>query len=255
MDELELLVDFHVDAERQGPGSPDDTRLAATLAGINSDRFNAGRLDLVDIGCGTGASSIELATTFGANVTAVDLFPQFLSRLQQQASECGLSNRITTVEGDMTDLTLPDASFDIVWSEGAIYNMGFAAGISAWKRLLRPGGVMVVSEITWLTTVRPSEIHDHWGAEYPEIDTAAAKIAIMQENGLSLRGFFLLSEAGWEKHYYQPMEERLDDFLVRHGDSPIASQIVDAERREIELFRTYQDYYGYGFYVAALDTD
>ncbi len=248
--ELELLVDFHVEAERQGPGSPDDTRLAAKLAGITSDG-----LDIVDIGCGTGASSIELARDFNATVTAVDLFPQFLSRLEQQASTLGVSDRITTVEGDMTDLPFPDASFDVVWSEGAVYNMGFTAGVAAWKRLLRPGGVMVISEITWLTSTRPAEIDEHWRAEYPEIDTAAAKISILEENGLSLRGFFVLSEAGWEEHYYQPMEQRLDDFLARHASNSTASEIVEAQRREIELFRTYQDYYGYGFYVAALETD
>jgi len=249
MHELELLVALHVEAERQGPGSPDDTRLAAKLAGITSDG-----LDIVDIGCGTGASSIELARDFNATVTAVDLFPQFLSRLEQQVSALGLSDQISTVEADMTDLPFPDASFDVVWSEGAVYNMGFTAGVAAWKRLLRPGGVMVISEITWLTSSRPSEIDEHWRAEYPEIDTAPAKIAILQENGLSLCGYFVLSEAGWEKHYYQPIEQRLDDFLARHSDCPLASEIVDAERREIELFRNYRDYYGYGFYVAALDT-
>ena len=250
MDELELLVDFHLDAERQGPGSPPDLQLAARLAGLH-----ASGLDIIDIGCGTGASTIALAQELNATVTAVDLFPQFLARLEQSASDLKLADRITTVEADMTDLPFPDASFDVVWSEGAVYNMGFAAGVAAWKRLLRPGGVMAISEITWLTSKRPSELHNHWAAEYPEIDTAAAKISILGENGLSLRGFFVLSEAGWEKHYYQPMEQRLDDFLARHSDSPLASEIVDGERREIELFRTYQDYYGYGFYVAALDTD
>ena len=250
MNELELLIDFHVDAKRQGPGSPADLELAARLAGID-----AGDLNIIDIGCGTGASTIELARDFKANVTAVDLFPQFLSRLEQQAAALGLSDRITTVEADMAGLPFPDASFDVVWSEGAAYNMGFAAAVAGWKRLLRPGGVMAISEITWLTSKRPAEIHDHWSREYPEIDSAAAKIAILQENGLSLRGFFVVSRAGWEEHYYQPMEQRLDDFLARHEGNPISLEIVEGERREIELFRTHRDHYGYGFYVAALDPD
>ena len=114
---------------------------------------------------------------------------------------------------------------------------------------------MAISEITWLTSNRPAEIDDYWSREYPEIDTAATKIAILQENGLSLRGYFILSESAWKEHYYQPMEQRLDDFLARHEGNSIASEIVDAERREIELFGTYRDHYGYGFYVAALDTD
>jgi ubiquinone/menaquinone biosynthesis C-methylase UbiE len=255
VDELELLIDFHVDAERQGPGSPADLELAARLAGIDSGRLAASGPDIIDIGCGTGASAIALARDFNATVTAVDLFPQFLARLEQQASALGLSNRITTVEADMTDLPFPDASFDVVWSEGAAYNMGFASAVTAWKRLLRPGGVMAISEITWLTSNRPAEIDDYWSREYPEIDTAATKIAILQENGLSLRGYFILSESAWKEHYYQPMEQRLDDFLARHEGNSIASEIVDAERREIELFGTYRDHYGYGFYVAALDTD
>lgn len=255
MDELELLVDLHVDADRQGPGSPSDLELAARLAGLDSGRSAARGPDIIDIGSGTGASTIQLAEKFSAKVTAVDLFPQFLERLQERAFDRGLSERITTVEGDMTDLPFPDASFDVVWSEGAVYNMGFAAGVAAWKRLLRPGGVMVLSEITWLTPTRPAEIDEHWNTEYPEIDTAAAKISILEGYGLSLRGFFVLSEAGWEKHYYQPIEERLNGFLARHADSAIASEIVEGERREIELFRTYRDYFGYGVYVAALETD
>jgi len=250
VDELELLIDFHVDAERQGPGSPADFQFAARLAGLDAGEWN-----IIDIGCGTGASAIALARDFNATVTAVDLFPQFLARLEQRASALGLSDRITTVKADMTDLPFPDAAFDVVWSEGASYNMGFAAAVAAWKRLLRPGGVVAISEITWLTSNRPAEIQDHWSEEYPEIDTAAAKIAILQENGLSLRGYFVLSESGWEEHYYQPMEQRLDDFLARHEGNSIASEIVEGESREIELFRTYRDHYGYGFYVAALDTD
>lgn len=245
MDDLQLLVDFHLEAERQGPGSPSDTHLAAELAGID-----ASGLDVIDIGCGTGASSIALAQRYNANVTAVDLFPQFLDRLESHASALGLADRITTVQADMAELTFPDASFDVVWSEGAAYNMGFRSAIDAWRRLLRPGGVMVISEITWLTGARPPEIAEHWLTEYPEIDTAASKFELLEDAGLALRGYFVLSEAAWEDHYYRPMEERMDAFLMRHGNSSDAQALVDAERYEIDLFRTYKANYGYGVYIA-----
>ena len=245
MDELELLVDFHVDSERQGPGSPADTQRAAELAGID------GRgLDVIDIGCGTGASSIALAQRYNANITAVDLFPQFLDRLEAQASDLGLSDRITVVQADMADLDFADDSFDVVLSEGAAYNMGFRSAVESWRRLLRPGGVMVISEITWLTPTRPLEIDEHWQAEYPEIDTAASKITVLEDAGLALRGYFVLSEAAWEKHYYQPMEERMAAFLARHDNSNVSQGIVDAERREIDLYRAYKAHYGYGMYIA-----
>lgn len=250
MDELELLVDFHVESDRQGPGSPADTHRAAELAGIDS-----GGLKVIDIGCGTGASSIALAQTYNAHVTAVDLFPQFLDRLESQASDLGLSDRITVVQADMADLDLANASFDVVWSEGAAYNIGFRSAVESWRRLLRPGGVMVISEITWLTSSRPREIEEHWLAAYPEIGTAASKITVLEEAGLSLRGYFVLSEAAWEDHYYRPMEARMSAFLNRHDNSRDARGLVDAERHEIHLFRSYKANYGYGMYVAERTTE
>lgn len=246
MDELTLLADLHKAGLRQGPGSPDVTRRATMLAGLDGSR----PLEIADIGCGTGGASLELARMLNARITAVDFLPSFLDVLRQRAQAQGLG-RIITLEASMDALPFTDASFDVIWSEGAVYNMGFEAGIAAWKRFLKPGGKMVLSEITWTTAARPQTITDYWTAQYPEIDTASAKLAVLERHGYRPEGYFLLPPCCWQEHYYGPLRERFPAFLDRHGHSPQAAAIVAAEEKEMALYQKYGQFYSYGMYVAA----
>lgn len=246
MDELTLLADLHKAGLRQGPGSPDVTRRAMVLAGLDGSR----PLEIADIGCGTGAASLELARMLDARITAVDFLPSFLDVLRQRAQAQGLG-RIITLEASMDALPFTDASFDVIWSEGAVYNMGFEAGIAAWKRFLKPGGKLVLSEITWTTAARPQTITDYWAAQYPEIDTASAKLAVLERHGYRPEGYFLLPFCCWQEHYYGPLRERFPAFLDRHGHSPQAAAIVAAEEEEMALYQRYGQFYSYGMYVAA----
>ena len=246
MDELTLLADLHKAGLRQGPGSPDVTRRAMVLAGLDGSR----PLEIADIGCGTGGASLELARMLDARITAVDFLPSFLDVLRQRAQAQGLG-RIITLEASMDALPFTDASFDVIWSEGAVYNMGFEAGIAAWKRFLKPGGKLVLSEITWTTAARPQTITDYWTAQYPEIDTASAKLAVLERHGYRPEGYFLLPPCCWQEHYYGPLRERFPAFLDRHEHSPQAAAIVAAEEEEMALYQKYGQFYSYGMYVAA----
>ena len=246
MDELTLLADLHKAGLRQGPGSPDVTRRAMVLAGLDGSR----PLEIADIGCGTGGASLELARMLDARITAVDFLPSFLDVLRQRAQAQGLG-RIITLEASRDALPFTDASFDVIWSEGAVYNMGFEAGASAWKRFLKPGGKLVLSEITWTTAARPQTITDYWTAQYPEIDTASAKLAVLERHGYRPEGYFLLPPCCWQEHYYGPLRERFPAFLDRHGHSPQAAAIVAAEEEEMALYQKYGQFYSYGMYVAA----
>ena len=246
MDELTLLADLHKAGLRQGPGSPDVTRRAMVLAGLDGSR----PLEIADIGCGTGGASLELARMLDARITAVDFLPSFLDVLRQRAQAQGLG-RIITLEASMVALPFTDASFDVIWSEGAVYNMGFEAGASAWKRFLKPGGKLVLSEITWTTAARPQTITDYWTAQYPEIDTASAKLAVLERHGYRPEGYFLLPPCCWQEHYYGPLRERFPAFLDRHEHSPQAAAIVAAEEKEMALYQKYGQFYSYGMYVAA----
>ena len=133
--------------KRQGPGGEDETRFAIRLSGLSA----AEGLKVADIGCGTGASTLVLARELDASVTAVDFLPDFIHELDIAAEREGLGNRLETLVAPVEALPFEAQSFDAIWSEGAVYNMGFAAGIKAWRRFLKPGGILAVSELTWLT--------------------------------------------------------------------------------------------------------
>ena len=250
-DPFELLVDLHIGGERQGPGSDEATRCAIELAGLTG-RTN---LAVADIGCGTGASTIVLAHELDATITAVDVLSPFLEQLDRQARHAGVADRITTIAASMDELAFEPESLDVIWSEGAIYTMGFAAGIAAWRPFLKVGGVLAVSEITWLTDQRPSELEAHWAEEYPEIATASTKIAALEIAGYMPIGYFPLPASCWLDHYYRPMQERFAPFLERHGQSEAAHAIVDAERHEIDLYERYSSCVSYGFYIATRTAD
>lgn len=246
MTEMELLIDFHKDADRQGPGSNEDTLRALGFIDVDKKRH----LKVADIGCGSGAQTIALAQNLNAEITAVDLFPEFLDKLNISAKNLGLQDKIVTLEKSMDDLPFDNDEFDLIWSEGAIYIIGFEDGIKKWKDYLKIGGYLALSEITWTTNSRPAEIEAHWEKEYPQIDTASNKMRVLEENGFSPVGYFYLPESSWINNYYKPMEERFDKFLSKHKNAELAQGIVDAEKDEIRKYRTYKDYLSYGFYVA-----
>jgi SAM-dependent methyltransferase len=246
MTEFELLVDFHQEAKRQGPGSEATTRKALEFIPLPAGRTVA----IADIGCGTGNAALTLAAHTDSHITAVDLFPAFLAKLDEEAAERGYADRITTVARSMDDLGFAEAAFDVIWSEGAIYNMGFAAGVKAWRKYLKPGGYLAVSEISWLTATRPAAIERYWNEAYPEIDTISGKIRTLEQSGYTPVAHFILPESCWLDEYYGPIERRFDSFLARHANSEMAQELVANEREEIATYQKFKAYYSYGFYIA-----
>lgn len=246
MQDYQLLIDLHKSADRQGPGADSASEKALSLAMIDRTR----PLKIADIGCGTGASTLLLARLLEAQITAVDFIQDFLNELEGRAETMGLSERVTTLCCSMDNLPFADEEYDVIWSEGAVYNIGFERGVIDWKRYLKVGGVLVVSEITWLTSSRPPDLQQYWEREYPEIDVASSKIGVLEKNGYSPLGYFVLPEHCWLENYYRPMQNRFEDFLNRNGHSEEARAIVEAANREIELYEQYKSYYSYGVYIA-----
>ncbi|MBX3176418.1 MAG: class I SAM-dependent methyltransferase [Candidatus Hydrogenedentes bacterium] len=246
MDELQLLVDLHKDGARQGPGGDPETRLALGLSMLDGAR----PLKIADIGCGTGAATLVLARELNAQITAVDFLQDFLDVLENRAKAEGLSGKISTLCRSMDDLPFSDGEFDAIWSEGAIYNIGFEKGLRDWRRYLKTGGILAVSEITWTTAARPSELQAYWEREYPEIGVASTKMAQLEKCGYAPLGYFVLPEHCWLDNYYRPMQQRFESFLEQHGGSEDARAIVESDAREIALYEMYKAHYSYGVYIA-----
>lgn len=246
MDDMQLLIDLHLPNDRQGPGSVAATQLAISLAGLQGQSG----LNVADIGCGTGAATFCLAQRLGGSVTAVDFLPEFLTELERRAARIGLADSVSTVVASMEQLPFEDAEFDVIWSEGAIYNMGFESGLRSWRQFVKPGGILAVSELTWLTDRRPAPLTQHWDAAYPEVATAGQKIQQIEAAGYVPIGYFPLGSECWMDTYYRPLQQNFPEFLDRNGHSERARALVAAEQAEIDLYETYADYVSYGFYVA-----
>lgn len=248
MIDLDLLINLHLPQLRQGPGSTEATLAAAKLTGINPSQA----ISIADIGAGTGASTFDLAKYFiNGRVTAVDFLPQFIDTLTARADAQGLGNHITPLVASMTELPFDNDQFDLIWSEGAIYNMGFTEGISAWQPFIKPQGHLVVTEITWLTNARPQALTDYWNNVYPQIATASQKIAQLEQAGYKVKGYFYLDEHCWLDNYYAPLEARHQRFISEAGEhQALAQQVVEADVQEANLYRQYKDYVSYGVYVA-----
>ncbi len=242
---LELLVEFHKDAPRQGPGCDDETARALSFVGELDEKAR-----ILDVGCGTGAQTMVLARNTTGQITAVDRFPAFLDKLGEKLRAEGLQDRVQTVRALMTELPYPDESFDLIWAEGSIYIMGFERGLREWRRLLRPGGYLAVSEISWLTASRPAEVEDFWVADYAEIDTISNKIAVVEASGYLPLAHFVLPEHCWTENYYRPLQARSEDFLRRHDYKDEVREFIEAGRREAAIYDRYKDFYSYVFYIA-----
>lgn len=246
MDEFQLLIDLHKGTPRQGPGGFDETKRALDLSMIDL----SSQIKVADIGCGTGASTLDLARLLNASITAVDLMPAFVEELKVNAKREGVAEKVEAVVGSMEDLQFRENEYDLIWSEGAIYNMGFKKGIKEWKRFIKPGGVLAVSEITWITKNQPVKLGEYWKSEYPEIDTASSKIGALEENGYSLLGYFVLPEHCWFENYYAPLEAGFTAFLERNAGNENAKAVLESTKHEIALYKKYSDYFSYGVYVA-----
>jgi SAM-dependent methyltransferase len=251
MENVALLIDLHKPNLRLGPGSAAATRLALELSGL----LGRPGLRVADLGCGTGASAIPLAEQLDAQITAVDQFPAFLDQLVLRAEARGVGARIRTLAASFDALPFEAGSLDAIWSEGAIYNLGFEAGLAAWRPFLQPGGVLAVSELTWLTAERPAELQAHWAQEYPEVGLASAKLAALERQGFMPLGYFPLPAACWLEDYYRPLRARFPALLEQNAHSEAARACVAAEEREIALYERHQDHVSYGFYIARKTSD
>ena len=249
MTELDLIIDLHRGTSRQGPGSESATLKA--LRFINHSTTD--KLQIADLGCGAGGQTLTLARHTNGEIIAVDLFPDFLEALDKKAEDLGLQQQINTLEASIEDLPFGNESLDIIWAEGAIYNIGFEKGIKDWKKYLKIGGYIAVSEITWITNQRPEAISSYWENAYPEIDVASKKISMLEDNGYSLVGYFYLDKKDWLDNYYDELRSKFPAFLSQHNHDELAQKVVRETEEEIKLYEAYQEYYSYGFYIARRD--
>ncbi len=204
---------------------------------------------ILDIGCGQGRATLELARLSGGQVVGLDIDQAALEVLSRRIEEERLTGRVQVVHGSMFELDFPDESFDLVWAEGALNIIGFEKGLRACRRLIKPNGFLVVHEGAWLQPDPPQEIVDRWQPVFPEIDTVPGYVAQLPRCGYQLVGQFALPEDFWWLNYYALLEERIRGLRQTYAGDQAIQKVLDEEQREVDLFRKHARWYGSAFLV------
>ncbi len=242
--DINLLCEYFSVLERQGPGSPEVTIKALSFIDNLTDSSC-----IVDLGCGTGGQTMTLAKHAPGHITGIDLFPHFIKLFNKNAKKLGLHNKAKGITGSMESIPFKYEAIDLIWSEGAIYNIGFERGMKEWWKYLKKGGYIAVTEAAWFTDRRPDEITRFWMEAYPEIDTIPKKVALLQKAGYISIASFILPENCWTEHFYTPQVAAQELFLKRYKENEMAAELVANQRHEAALYEKYKAYYGYVFFI------
>ena len=240
---IELLIALHDGLPRQGPGNAASTRRALALCTALPTAP-----EILDIGCGTGAQTLILAAATTGRITALDRSRVFLRSLRRSATERGWASRVQVFQGDMRALPFRETSFDLIWSEGAVYIMGFDAGLTRWRSWVKPGGYLAVSELSWFRSDPPAELKAFFDVEYPVLRGVEANLTAAGEQGWQVIGHFPLPWSAWQE-YYGPLWERLPAFRAAHAKDADAQAVADLTESEMALMARYAADCGYAFYI------
>jgi SAM-dependent methyltransferase len=243
-----VFFEVHQDLPREAPGSRACTRRA--LAVCREAAGGMAPTTVLDIGCGPGAQTLDLAEQLpAARFVAIDLHQPFLQALQSRSRLRGLSARITPVRADMSRLPARSGVWDLVWCEGAAYIVGVAAALESWRPLLRPGGVAAFTDAVWLSDSPPEAARTFW-AEYADMLTLPERRRQVIGLGWEILGDFVLPPAAWWDDYYRPMLERIEGLRVTYQGDAVAMAVLEECQAEVDVFRRHGDSYGYAFFVA-----
>jgi SAM-dependent methyltransferase len=241
---MDIFFEIHQDLPREAPGDEASTARALRMLPALPPAPR-----ILDAGCGPGAQSLPLARLTGGTVISFDLHLPFLFELRRRSQQAGLAARAYPVRMSLFDLGFAPQSFDLIWSEGAIYIRGFDQSLAAFRGLLRPGGCVAVTEASWLRPDAPDEIRSFWQAAYPAMRTVADNRAAARALGYHEIGHFTLPREAWTVGYLEPMGRRIAQLREKYHDNPQVLQVLDAEAVEVTLFPKYLDWFGYEFYL------
>jgi SAM-dependent methyltransferase len=200
--------------------------------------------EILDVGCGVGEPTLELAKLTNGKVTGIDIDQSCLDRLKKRAEKEGLSDRVTVVNMSLLNMDFPDGTFDIIWAEASIWFIGFEKGLREWKRFLKPDRFLVAHEMCWLRSDPPDEIRAHWDSVYPGIRKIPEYLEAALDNGYEMVGSFALPDDAWWLMYFQQLEGHIEELRSKYRGDPSSLAVLDEQQREIELLRKYPHWYG-----------
>lgn len=183
---------------------------------------------ILDIGCGTGVPTIDLAVQSKGRITAIDTDSKALKKLKNKIKALHLTGHIKTKKCSLDKLRFKKNHFDIIWSEGSISFIGFEKGLKEWRNFIKPKGYLVV--------------HD-------EINDFNKKLNQIPKLNYSLINYFVISEHVWLKDYFKPFEKKIKELKEKYRYDKEALEIINEESIEIEKYRESSKDFASVFYI------
>lgn len=250
MDELsprfrEIFFEVYENLPRQGPGNRACAARALRLCGELPPSPM-----ILDLGCGVGGQTLQLVELTAGSIVAIDSHAPSIERLKTTLAVRGLAQRVQAQVGDMAHLESPPESFDLIWSEGALYNIGIGSALQICHELLRPGGYLAFTDAVWRKENPPPEVKSSFDLDYPTMGTATDVVTAIPLGGFEFLGRFTLPDEAWWDDFYSPMEQRIMELRCKYDHDAEALATLDQLMREPEMHRRYSEFYAYEFFVA-----
>ena len=172
---------------------------------------------ILDIGCGTGFSTILLATETDGNVFGIDIDRVSLDLLQEKIARFDLEDRISIIHDSITHHRFNNNFFDIIWAEGSLFIMGFKQSLTDWYQLIKPKGFLVV--------------HD-------AMDAIDKKLEMIPRLGYLLINHFTITETQWWTTYFSPLKDLIKHYEKQsHTDEKLYALLLK-DKDEISLYES-----------------
>ena len=236
------LIELHRGLERQGPGDKDCSNFIVSQLPVLPANPR-----IADIGCGAGAGALFLADKFKSKVRAVDFSREFLDELEDRAKQRGLEYWVETIECDMGNLDWEPGTIDLLWSEGAAYNITLEGALKSWRPFMASNGIAVISEMNYFTSEVPESVEMFMQKTYPAIKTERENSDMINSSGFKVLGIHRLPSKAWWENYYGPLRKNLES--LKHSNDSVMQSVIRETEEEMKFFKEYDSFYGYSFYI------
>jgi SAM-dependent methyltransferase len=155
---------------------------------------------VLDLGCGEGKHSLQLAERFRFAVVGVDPIARNLEVANERLDGSAARDLVRFELGAAESLPLGDASVDLIWCREALYFFDLPAAFAEWRRVLRAGGRILLYQVFNAERIEPREAAELWGSQFTvpaNVDPAYVEAAFAAA-GLRIDERVVLASEGGE---------------------------------------------------------
>ena len=173
---------------------------------------------ILDIGCGSGILSIELARLTDGIIYAIDIDQSLIDRFRGVINKENLTHRIILKRMDLIKNDFPDNYFDLIWEEGVVQIIGFKKSFTACHRILKQGGYLVLGQA---------------------IKLMEKNLTMMTECGYELIKQINWSKGCWWNEFYEPLEILIKE--IHEGKRSNVFESISTVEEEIKWVKSNLD--------------